>query len=530
MNESRGSRDVLIARSTGNRRMWTFIGIVAGLLVLLAIYDLLQKKHAILRNFPLLGHFRYLFELIGPELRQYIVASNNEERPFSRDQRSWVYASAKKQNNYFGFGTDNDLEQSPNHLIIKQSMFPLPEITKEQPGYDELHSIPCAKVLGEHRGRRHAFRPASVINVSAMSYGSLSAPAVEAMNRGCRLSGCLHNTGEGGISDHHDHGGDLIWQIGTGYYGCRDSNGRFDLGLFKESVDRRQVKAIEIKLSQGAKPGMGGVLPAAKITPEIATIRAVQMGANCISPSSHATFSDVDSMLDWVEMLADETGLPIGIKSAVGQQEFWAELSEKMAVTGRGVDYIAVDGGEGGTGAAPLTFSDHVAMPFKLGVVRVYSEFFARGIQNNLLFVGSGKLGFPAEAAMAFTLGCDMVHVAREAMMAVGCIQAQICHTGHCPTGVATQSKWLMRGLDPTDKAARLSNYVVALRKELLQLSHVCGVEHPSLLTPEQCEVLGERFGSQTVRNVFELPDDKAWGLPSCEQTAEITELMAVHR
>ena len=506
--------------------MWMAIGIVLGILVLIAIYDLFQKKHAILRNFPVLGHFRYLFELIGPELRQYIVASNNEERPFSRDHRSWVYASAKKQNNYFGFGTDNDLEQSPNHLIIKQSTFPLPEIRKGQPGYDELHSIPCAKVLGEHRGRKYAFRPASVINVSAMSYGSLSAPAVEAMNRGCALANCLHNTGEGGVSDHHAHGGDLIWQIGTGYYGCRDTKGNFDLGLFKECIDRRQVKAIEIKLSQGAKPGMGGVLPAEKITPEIAKIRAVPMGKNCISPSSHSSFSDVDSMLDWIEMLADETGLPVGIKSAVGQMKFWRDLSQKMANTNRGVDYIAVDGGEGGTGAAPLTFSDHVALPYKLGFVRVYREFFEREIHNNLLFVGSGKLGFPAESAMAFTLGCDMVHVAREAMMAVGCIQAQICHTGHCPTGVATQSKWLMRGLDPTDKAARMANYVVALRKELLQLSHVCGEVHPSLMTPEQCEVLDERFGSQTVRDVFQLSADTTWGLPTCDQTRQITELM----
>ncbi len=506
--------------------MWMTIGIVLGILVLTAIYDLLQKKHAILRNFPVLGHFRYLFELIGPELRQYIVAANNEERPFNRDQRSWVYASAKKQNNYFGFGTDNDLEQSPNHLIIKQSMFPLPEIRKGQPGYDELHSIPCAKILGEFRGRKHAFRPASVINVSAMSYGSLSAPAVEAMNRGCAISKCLHNTGEGGISDHHDHGAGLIWQIGTGYYGCRDEAGNFNLSLFKECIDRRPVKAIEIKLSQGAKPGMGGVLPSAKITPEISKIRAVPMGQNCISPSSHSTFSDVDSMLDWIEMLADETGLPVGVKSAVGQIEFWKELSEKMATTNRGVDFIAIDGGEGGTGAAPLTFSDHVAMPYKLGFVRVYQEFFEREIHNNLLFVGSGKLGFPAESAMAFTLGCDMVHVAREAMMAVGCIQAQICQTGHCPTGVATQSKWLMRGLDPTDKAARMANYIVALRKELLQLSHVCGAVHPSLLTPEQCEVLDERYGSQTVREVFRLPGDSTWGLPTHDQARQITEMM----
>ena len=351
-----------------------------------------------------------------------------------------------------------------------------------------------------------------------MSYGSLSAPAVEAMNRGCKLANCLHNTGEGGVSDHHHHhGGDLIWQIGTGYYGCRDAKGNFDLGLFKECIARRQVKLIEIKLSQGAKPGMGGVLPAAKITPEIAKIRAVPMGRNYISPSSHSTFSDVDSMLDWIEMLADETGLPVGISLPSASSSSGKIWPEQMATTSRGVDFIAVDGGEGGTGAAPLTFSDHVALPYKIGFVRVYREFFEREIQNNLLFVGSGKLGFPAEATMAFTLGCDMVHMAREAMMAVGCIQAQICHTGHCPTGVATQSKWLMRGLDPTDKAARLANYIVTLRKKLLQLSYASGVVHPSLLTPDECEILDERFLCQAVREVFQLDDDARWGLPSSE-------------
>jgi glutamate synthase domain-containing protein 2 len=505
---------------------WVATGIVA--VVLIGIYDVCQKKHAILRNFPVVGHFRYLLETIGPELRQYIVADNNEERPFSRDRRSWVYASAKKQNNYFGFGTDNDLEQSPNYLIIKQSNFPLPEIRTGQPGYDENHRVPCAKVLGEHRRRRYAFRPASVINVSAMSYGSLSAPAVEAMNRGCALAGCLHNTGEGGISPHHAHGGNLIWQIGTGYYGCRDEAGRFSLQALKDCIARHPVKALEIKLSQGAKPGMGGLLPAAKITPEVARIRGIPLGQDCISPSSHSAFHDVDSMLDFVELLADETGLPVGIKSAVGQQQFWKDLAKSMSASGRGVDYIAVDGGEGGTGAAPLTFSDHVALPFKIGFQRVYREFFEQGIQHQLLFVGSGKLGFPEESALAFAFGCDMIHVAREAMMAIGCIQAQVCHTGRCPTGVATQSKWLMRGLDRHDKAARLANYIVNLRKELLQLAHVCGVQHPSLIGLDHCEILDERFMSQTARKVFDLGDDPAWGMPSCDQTEKTLRLMDI--
>ena len=508
--------------------VWVLVGL-AIVLALIAVYDVGQTKHAILRNFPVIGHFRYLLEMIGPELRQYIVTSNNEERPFSRDQRTWVYASAKKQNNYFGFGTDNDLEQSPNYLIIKQSTFPLPSPHKGEPDYDENHSLPCAKVMGKARGRRHAFRPASVINVSAMSFGSLSARAIEAINRGCQLAGCLHNSGEGGVSRHHQHGGDLILQIGTGYFGCRDSSGNFDLQKLKDMAANEHVKAIEIKLSQGAKPGMGGLLPAAKITKEISEIRGIPMGKDCASPPRHSAFNDVDSMLDFVEMLADETGRPVGIKSAVGEQQFWNDLAEAMSRTDRGVDYIAVDGGEGGTGAAPLVFSDHVALPFKLGFVRVYREFLARGLQNNVVFVGAGRLGFPDESAAAFSLGCDMIHVAREAMMAIGCIQAQRCHTGHCPAGVATQSQWLMRGLDPTDKAARLANYIVTLRKELLQLARVCGFPHPAMITPDQCEIVDEAFDARSLREVFNLGDNQAWGLPSPEQQDQISAIMNSH-
>ncbi len=496
------------------------------LLVLVAVYDVVQTKHAILRNFRIIGHFRYLLELIGPELRQYIVTSNNEERPFNRDERTWVYASSKKQNNYFGFGTDNDLEQSPNYLVIKQSEFPLSSPHPGEPDYDELHRLPCAKVLGAARQRAKSFRPESVINVSGMSFGSLSGPAIEAINRGCALAGCLHNTGEGGVSPYHLQGGGLIWQIGTGYFGCRDEHGGFDLSRFKDVVAEHPVRAIEIKLSQGAKPGMGGLLPAAKITPEISKIRGIPMGRDCASPARHSAFSDVDSLLDFVELLAAESGLPVGIKSAIGEQGFWSELAERMNNESRGVDYVAVDGGEGGTGAAPLVFSDHVALPFKLAFVRVYREFFERGIQNDLLFVGSGKLGFPANGTLAFALGCDMIHVAREAMLSIGCIQAQRCHTGHCPAGVATQSRWLMRGLDPTHKGTRLANYVVTLRKELLQLARVCGVPHPSLVTPDHCEILDERFSSTTARELFLLGDHGAWGLPSATQQAELLEWM----
>ncbi|MEM9593230.1 MAG: FMN-binding glutamate synthase family protein [Acidobacteriota bacterium] len=483
------------------------------LLVLVALYDLTQKKHAILRNFPVIGHFRYLLEGIGPELRQYIVTGNDEELPFSRDQRRWVYASAKKQNNYFGFGTDNDQERTPSFLIIKHSPFPIDTPHPGDDAYDPQYPLPCAKVMGAWRGRTKAFRPASVVNVSGMSFGSLSSAAVEALNRGCASAGCLHNTGEGGISDYHRRGGDLVWQIGTGYFGCRAEDGGFSRERFLETVASAPVKAIEIKLSQGAKPGLGGVLPAAKITPEISRIRGIPQGRDCISPSHHRAFSDVSGLLDFVEELADLSGLPVGIKSAVGQEEFWRTLARLMDETGRGVDFISVDGGEGGTGAAPLAFSDHVALPFKLGFSRVYRTFAERGMAEKVVWNGSGKLGFPESAVLAFALGCDLVSLAREPMMAIGCIQAQRCHNGHCPTGVATQNRWLVRGLDPTSKADRLANYVLTLRKELVRLSHACGVDHPSLLELDHLEILDGNLGCRSARDLFAY--QPGWGLPA---------------
>jgi glutamate synthase (ferredoxin) len=489
------------------------------------IFDLTQKKHAILRNFPILGHFRYLFESVGPELRQYIVTGNNEERPFSRDQRSWIYASSKRENNYFGFGTDNEYELSPNYLIIKHSAFPLNIPHAGEPGYDPQYRLPAGKILGGKRKRKKAFRPESIVNSSAMSFGSLSPRAVEAINRGCKLAGCLQNTGEGGISPYHRKGGEIIWQIGTGYFGCRDAQGRFSINHFLETLASAPVRAIEIKLSQGAKPGLGGVLPAAKVTREISEIRGVPMGKDCISPSRHSAFDSVDSLLDFVEMLADATGLPVGIKSAVGEQEFWNELVRLMATTGRGVDFITVDGGEGGTGAAPLVFADHVALPFKQGISRVYREFAQAGLQHDIVFIGSGKLGFPESALLAFALGCDMINVAREAMMSIGCIQALRCHTGHCPTGVATQNRWLMRGLDPTLKSARFANYVVTLRKEILQLSRACGVCHPAFVGGNHIEIVDGQLGSRSVYDLFNYQE--GWALPSEQDRKEIERIMA---
>jgi glutamate synthase domain-containing protein 2 len=500
--------------------------IVGVLLAAIAVYDLLQRRHTLLRNFPVIGHFRYLLESVGPELRQYIVVNNNEERPFDRDQRSWIYASSKKENDYFGFGTDNELEGSSNYLIIKHSTFPLPEALPGEVGYDPTYPVPCAKVLGGAQARAKAFRPRSLVNISAMSYGSLSPNAVEALNRGAKLAGCLHNTGEGGIAPAHLLGGELVWQIGTGYFGCRDEQGSFSMPRFLDKIAATPtIRAVEIKLSQGAKPGLGGVLPAAKVTPEIARIRGVTPGKDCISPATHSAFEDVDTLLDFVEELASRTGLPVGIKAAIGHQEFWRHLARRMHETGKGVDFITVDGGEGGTGAAPLVFTDHVALPFKMAMARVFREFVPYGLDREIVFIGSGKLGFPEAAMFAFALGCDMINVGREAMLSIGCIQAQRCETNRCPTGVATQSRWLMHGLDPELKSVRFANYVTVLRKEILRISRACGVCHPALVTSDRLEIIDDRFQGTRVTELFDI--DPTWGVPTREEVAEIEELMA---
>jgi len=490
-----------------------------------AVRDLLQKEHTILRNFPVIGHARYAIEAIGPELRQYIVAGNNEERPFTRDQRRWVYASAKKQNNYFGFGTDNDIEYTPGYPVIKHRTFGA-TIPPSSPRAGHEVWLPCGKVIGAARGRRNSFRPDSVVNISAMSFGSLSGAAVQALNRGAALADCLQNTGEGGLSPYHHNGGELVFQIGTAYFGCRDEKGRFSLDRLKQVVESAPVRALEIKLSQGAKPGLGGLLPGAKVSAEIAATRGITPGRDCVSPSRHAEFSDPDSLLDWAELLAAETGLPVGMKSAVGDMEFWEQLTSLMADDpGRGLDFVTIDGGEGGTGAAPLIFTDTVSLPFQVGFARVYKMFAAKDLHERVAFIGAGKLGLPDNAIVAFALGCDMVNVGREAMLAIGCVQAQKCHTDTCPVGVATQNAWLTRGLDPARKSVRVANYIKTLRRDLMKVAEACGVEHPGLITTDSVEILDGRTAATPLDRVHGYAP--GWGLPSADDRKALAELMS---
>lgn len=503
----------------------TILGAVVVLLIGVAIHDLIQRKHAILRNYPVVGHLRFLLERVGPELRQYIVTDNNEERPFSRDERTWVYSSAKRENTNIGFGTDNDLEHATDYVIVKQAVFPAQPRRGEPDRPDLTVTLPAAKVMGEAHGRPGAFRPPSAVNVSGMSFGSLSGRAVEAINRGCALAGALQWTGEGGVTPYHRHGGELVWQIGTGYFGCRDADGRFDIERLVDVVPTAPIRAIEIKLSQGAKPGLGGVLPAEKVTPEIAAIRGVPVGITCRSPAQHSAFHDIDSMIEFIETIAHRTGLPVGIKSAVGELEFWGELASRMASTGSGPDFITIDGGEGGTGAAPLSFADHVSLPFRWGFSRVYREFAERSLTDDIVFIGSGKLGLPHTALTAMAMGCDQINVGRTALLAIGCIQAQKCHTDRCPTGVATQDARLARGLDPDLKSVRCASYLATLRFELLRLARACGVEHPALVRTDQLELLESRWHTSSLREVIGY--EPGWGLPSSQQCEDLRRSMA---
>jgi glutamate synthase (ferredoxin) len=490
-----------------------------------AAHDLTQRKHAILRTFPIVGHLRFQLERFGPELRQYIVTSNDEERPFSRDQRRWVYASSKLENSYFGFGTDNDVENVVGYPIIKHRTFTGPGAATGRHA-EEGVPLPGAKVVGAARGRAKAFRPPSVVNISGMSFGSLSANAIEALNRGADLAGCLQNTGEGGLSPYHRNGGDLVFQIGTAYFGCRDGQGRFDLARLKDLVVGAPVRALEIKLSQGAKPGLGGMLPAAKVSDEIAQIRGIPAGVDCASPSRHQVFHDVDSMLDFVELLAAETGLPVGIKSAVGNFDFWDNLVAEMVGRQRGVDFVNIDGGEGGTGAAPMVFADSVAYPFRIAFSEVYGRFAAAGLTDDVTFIGGGKLGLPETATVAFALGADLIQVGREAMLAIGCIQAQKCHTDHCPTGVATQNAWLQRGLDPTLKSVRAANYVTSLRRDLLKVSEAVGVVHPGLIGPEDVDLLDGTRSRVSLRELYGY--EPGWGELGPALQDDVRALMTV--
>jgi glutamate synthase domain-containing protein 2 len=455
--------------------MLTTFVVLLLLLVALFLRDVFfNKRHTITRNFPVAGHLRFIFERFRPELRQYFMEGDRDGQPFNRVERSYIYRSAKGENNLAGFGSDADFN-ALGGFFIRQSAFP-----KNGPHTDQLA---CAKVIGPHR--RKPYHPGSVINISAMSFGALGYKATTANALATSDVGAFHNTGEGGFSPYHKNANQVVFQIGTGYFGCgiteSDGTRRFSMDILLRLVnDNPSIKAIEVKLSQGAKAGKGGVLPAEKVTAEIAAIRGVPQGVDVISPAQHNTFGDVAGMIDFIENIAEATGLPVGIKSAVGHEGFWHELAQRMESTGKGPDFVTIDGGEGGTGAAPVAFSDHVGLPFVDAFTLVYKVFQQHGLVNKTVFIASAKLGFPAKAVMAFAMGADLINIAREAMISAGCIHAKQCHLGTCPSGIATHNWWLQRGFDVADKTDRIARFIKTLRSDINDITHAAGYDHPS--------------------------------------------------
>jgi glutamate synthase domain-containing protein 2 len=455
--------------------MLMVLGLLALVVVVVAVRDLTQRRHAVTRNFPVIGHFRYLFEEMGQPLRQYFFASDLEERPYNRVTRSWIYASAKGQNNMVGFGSQVD-HNEPGRMHIVPSMYPT---LKRADATDA--DLPRPRLIGAKRPQ--PYQPRRFANISGMSFGALSPNAVRALSRGAKLAGCYMSTGEGSLSPYHvEGGGDILYQIGPAKFGCRTPEGKFDDEKAAAILALPQVKMVEIKLAQGAKPGKGGMLPKEKITEEIATIRGIPMGIDCHSPNRFEEFNDARSLLDFIERVRRLTGKPVGLKMVVGGTAEIDELCREIRKRGDGPDFIAVDGNEGGSGAAPLALADYVGLPLVDALVAVDNALRREGLREDVTLIASGKIATSGEVATHIALGADLVHIARGFMFSIGCIQALRCHTNTCPTGVATQSKWLQSGLDPADKGARVANYAFALERDLQMITHACGLTHPSQL------------------------------------------------
>ncbi len=448
--------------------LW-FLGF-AGLSVL-GLWDLKQSKSSILRNYPVIGHLRFMLEKIRPEMRQYFIESDNEATPFSRSQRSLAYARAKGETDKRPFGTQLDVK-SDGHEWLNHSLAPT-----------QIASADFRITIGGPACTQPY--EASVFNISAMSFGALSANAIQALNAGAKRGGFAHDTGEGSISSWHRlHGGDLIWEIGSGYFGCRDEQGRFSEDRFKANALDAQVKMIELKLSQGAKPGHGGVLPGPKVTPEIAAARGVPVGQDCVSPAAHSAFSTPMEMMQFIARLRELSGgKPTGFKLCVGHPWEWFAIARAMLESGITPDFIVVDGAEGGTGAAPLEFTDHVGAPLQEGLRLVHNTLVGLNLRDRIKIGASGKIVSAFDIARAMALGADWCNSARGFMFALGCIQAQSCHTGHCPTGVTTQDPVRQKALVVPDKATRVFNFHQQTLHALQELVQAAGLHHPGEIT-----------------------------------------------
>ncbi len=441
-------------------------------LSILGIHDLLQTRHSLLRNYPLLAHLRWFFEGIRPEIRQYLVESDTEAIPFNREQRSLVYERAKDTDDVHPFGTDLDV-YGEKYAWLNHSIAPSPR----------LDSCFCIKVGGERCDKPYS---ASVYNISAMSFGALSANAIRALNKGAKMGNFAHDTGEGSISRYHlEYGGDLIWEIGTGYFGCRNADGSFNPEMFAEQAARESVRMIEIKLSQGAKPGHGGILPAHKVTPEIAEARRVPPGEDCLSPPGHSAFSTPVGLLEFIaELRGLSGGKPVGFKLCIGHRWEFLAIVKAMLETDILPDFIVVDGAEGGTGAAPLEFSDHLGTPLYEGLLFVHNALYGTRLRDRIKIGASGKIISAFGMVRAMSLGADWCNAARGFMFALGCVQSRSCHTNRCPVGVATQDPKRQRALVVEDKARRVYNFHRNTLKALAEVIAAAGLDHPCQLRP----------------------------------------------
>ena len=484
----------LIALGSPAPTGWWLLSIVMWGLTGLGIWDIFQTHHAVLRNYPIIGHLRYLFEESRPALRQYFIEDDQAETPFSRADRSLVYQRAKQEIDKRPFGTQLDV-YSDRYEWINHSM--TPSKIADSDFRITVGGPDCTKPLS-----------LSVLNISAMSFGALSANAILALNQGARAGNFAHDTGEGGISRYHkEHGGDLIWNIGSGYFGCRDEAGRFSEARFIENATRDQVKMIEVKLSQGAKPGHGGILPGGKVTAEIAAARGVQVGQDCNSPATHSEFDSPVSLLQFIARLRRLSGgKPVGFKLCIGHPWEWFAIAKAMVKTGITPDFIVIDGAEGGTGAAPIEFVDHVGTPLREAIRLVHNTLVGLNLRDRVKLGASGKIVSAFDMMRVFALGADWCNSARAFMFAIGCIQAQQCHTGRCPTGVATQDPDRQRALVPEDKAVRVAQFHHNTLHALAELLQAAGLEQPAGVTTSHIaqRKVDDRVAlmSETYRNI----------------------------
>jgi glutamate synthase domain-containing protein 2 len=463
---------IIICSSYVYNESWYWWLLVSAALLVIAVMDSTQKQHAVTRNYPVIGHFRYFFEWIRPELRQYFFESDLDGKPFNRRQRSIVYQRAKNEKQTVSFGMQAD-PTKPGYEWTSHSIYP---VTLKE------------KDLRVWIGNYQCMQPyhASIFNVGAMSYGALSKTAIVSLNEGASLGKFAHNTGEGGISEYHLRGGDLIWQIGTGYFGCRDVNGRFSPLAFRKNALLPQVKMIELKLSQGAKPGHGGILPAAKNTPEIAAIRMVVPGTTVHSPTRHSEFSSPKELIGFLQSLRElSDGKPVGFKLCIGDKQEFIDLCHAITETGIMPDFVSIDGAEGGTGAAPLEFTDHVGMPLYEALAFAKQTLDAFKLSEHIKLIAAGKIITGFDVLKAMSLGASLCYSSRGMMMALGCIQALVCDSGRCPVGVATQNPSLYKGLHPADKSVRVANFHLKTIEATKEIMEACGFKrieniHPS--------------------------------------------------